>query len=178
MLYNKFTKIINKSGIHIFYTLYLYKIIFISYRNMDTNKDLGILLTSIQKGLKVYSIKELNQAITKVLNKKSDRSEEIEYILSIVSNKFGITRNALMQSHKWGNVQQARRIAYCLLHFELELPYRKIAKDIFLMEHGVVQQGINYYRNLNLEVKADKDFYDIYLAMQEKLIEYINNKKI
>ena len=45
---------------------------------MNKHKDVEVLLKNIQEGIRLYGVKELNQAITKALYKKTDRGEEIE----------------------------------------------------------------------------------------------------
>ena len=145
---------------------------------MTDNKDLESLLKNIQKGLRVYSVKELNDALTSVLNKKDDKYQEVEYTFKIVSEHFKVQRAQIIKSKKH-DVQPAKKIVHCLLHFDLNLTYRKIANEIFFTDVGSVQISINYFRNLNLNLKQDKYFYDWYSLLQGKLLQFVNeNKKV
>ena len=51
---------------------------------MPEKKEIELLLKNIQEGLKKYSVKELNDAIITFLNKKEDKSQEIDYVFQIV----------------------------------------------------------------------------------------------
>jgi len=98
---------------------------------MSENKDFENLLKNIQEGLKIYSVKELNEAIIKALNKKHDKTLEIDYVLTLVATKYGISIKTLKQKNARGKILEAKQISYCLLNQNLGLSIRYIAEKIF-----------------------------------------------
>ena len=144
---------------------------------MEDKKEIKSLLKNIQEGLSKYSISELNEALISILNKKHDKSEEIEYVFHIVTNEFGISVRTLKQKNQRGDINEAKQIAYCLLHLTLGLSIRYIADKIFFNWHTSVSIAIKRFKTINLAVKHDKEFLDKYTKLQIKLIEYINKKK-
>lgn len=142
---------------------------------MEGHKDVEVLLKNIQEGIRLYGVKELNQAITSALYKKTDKAEEVEYIKKIVCDTYGISRHALMTSKKHGDVQKARQIAYCLLHFDIGISQREVAR-IFGKFVRSVSRVIDYHRTLNPSINTDKKFLEEYKNFQQKVLLYINGK--
>ncbi len=145
---------------------------------MSDKEELENLLKNIQEGLKKYSVKELNDAIIHFLGKKHDKTEEIEHILDIIATDYSISKRTLKTSKARGEIQDAKQIAYCLLHINLGLPIRYIAKRIFMYKwHNSVATGIHRYKRLNLNVKPDRQFKDKYDQFSSNLIDYITKKQ-
>jgi chromosomal replication initiation ATPase DnaA len=144
---------------------------------MSDNKDLEQLLKNIQDSLKVYSIKELNQAIIVALNEKHDKTIEINYILDIVSSHYKISIKQLKGRYGKGRIADAKQIAYCLLYFNLGIPIRQIAMKIFFNWPTSVTIGIKRLKNADIKVKSDKEFKDTYQLLTEKLIKVISQEK-
>jgi chromosomal replication initiation ATPase DnaA len=136
----------------------------------DTKADLETLLSSIQEGLKQFTIAELNDAIIAFLNKKNDKSLEINYVLQIVGNEFKLSRTALLSKRARGMHQEAKQIAYCLLHFNLGLSLRYIANRVFFNNHNSVAIGIKRLKNADPKIKIDKAFLEKYNSLQCQLI--------
>lgn len=128
------------------------------------------LLRNIQQALKNFTIKELNDSIKKFLNDKQPKTAEIDFIFEIVCIEFKTTKSKLMQPHIRGQLNEAKQIIYCLLHFELGLPTRHISSKIFDCWHNSVFSGIKKFRGLNEKIKQDKEFLEKYnhLLMQFK----------
>lgn len=144
---------------------------------MDTSAQIESLFKHLQQGVKLYGVKDLNDAISKILYERNDLSKEIDFILNSVAVEFGITKEILIHSNKRGDYQQARQLAYCLLYLDLGLTLRQIAKDIFNKYHRVVAIAIEYHKTLDETHPVDKKFIDSYKRQQEKLLNYINNNK-
>jgi len=142
---------------------------------MNDSKEVEVLLKNIQQGIRLYGVKELNDAITKELYKKNNKSEEVDYIMTLVSEHYKITRQSLIKS-KQHNIQKSRQMAYCLLYFDLKMTMRQIA-NIFDKYVRSIAIAIEYYRKLNPELNIDKLFIDEYKYFQQKLLIYINSKK-
>ena len=140
-------------------------------------KEIEILFKNLHQGIKIYGIKDLNDAIGKVLNQRKDLSKEIDFVLNSVADEFGITKEILIHSNKRGDFQQARQLAYCLLYLDLGLTLRQIAKDIFNKYHRVVAIAIEYHKGLDENHPVDKKFIECYKKQQEKLLNFINNNK-
>ena len=98
---------------------------------MPDKKDIEQLLKNIQEGLKKFTVKELNDAIISFLNKKDDKSLEIDYVLQIVSEEFNTSVRILKKQNIRGILQEAKQISYCILHFNLGLSTRYIADKVF-----------------------------------------------
>lgn len=147
---------------------------------MSENKDLEQLLKNIQESLKVYSIKELNQAIIVALNEKHDKTIEINHILDIVSSHYKITIKQLKEKYGKGKIADAKQIAYCLLYFNLGIPVRQIALKIFFNWPTSVTIGIKRLKEADSKVKVDKEFKETYQLLTDKLITLIrqDNQKI
>jgi chromosomal replication initiation ATPase DnaA len=143
---------------------------------MNEGKQVEYLLKNIQEGIRLYGVKELNEAITKTLYKKSDKGEEIEFILEMIAADFNVSRTNLIKSKKHGYIQKARQIIYCLLYFDIGLSLREIGK-IFGKYVRSIAVVIENYRKLNPDFKLDKDFLELYTRYQERILIYIKEKK-
>ena len=145
---------------------------------MSEKTELAVLFKNIHKGLKTYSVKELNKAIVEYLNKKPDitNKEDIDFVLLLVCEEYNVTKRILINSTGRGKIQQAREIAYCLLHFDLGLTLRYIAKRIFFKWHNTVAISCRHLKNVNVNLKPEKEFKDKYDFLQKKLFEYLTKK--
>lgn len=145
---------------------------------MSENKDFENLLKNIQEGLKMYSVKELNEAIIKALNKKHDKTLEVDYILTLVSNKYGISIKSLKQKNARGKILEAKQVCYCLLNQNLGLSIRYIAEKIFFNWATSVAIGIKRQKqSAGKDLFKNKPFMDNYNELQAELIKYITENK-
>jgi chromosomal replication initiation ATPase DnaA len=143
---------------------------------MSNNKlELESLLNNIQEGLKKFTIKELNEAIISFLNKKSDKSLEINYVMHIVSKDYNITFETLKSKNARGNLQEAKQIAYCLLHFNLGLSLRYISNRVFFNNHNSVAIGIKRLKKADPNHIVDKNFIGKYKTLEHELISNFGN---
>jgi chromosomal replication initiation ATPase DnaA len=149
---------------------------------MPEKEEIITLLKNIQNGIKKYSIKGLNEAIETAMDSidtnQKDKQKQVSIIINTVCNDFDITRTQLVHSRARGNIQQAKMMAYCLLHYQLGLTIRHIAKKVFNREHHYcVTSAIRHYKNLNLNIKPDKEFNDRYEKIKSVAISKLINKK-
>lgn len=143
---------------------------------MQDSTEIGDLFSNIQKGLKVYSVKELNTAIKDFINNKGDnRKDEIKYTLNLVCTHYNISISNLMGKDNRGTIVDAKQIAYCLLYFDLNISVKSISKNIFYNWRNSVYRGINRLKTVNLNIKEDEIFSNNYKAIKDKLILYKNN---
>lgn len=142
---------------------------------MNEHKDVEFLLKNIQEGIKLYGIKELNEAISKTLYEKTDKAEEIEFILNTVCLEFNLSRFNLIKSKKHGYVQKARKLIFCLLYFDVGLSLREIG-NIFGKYVRSVAIAIESYKKLNMKIKQDKEFFDLYARYQQSFLEFVKEK--
>ena len=140
---------------------------------MNEHKEVEFLLKNIQEGIRLYGVKEVNEAITKALYEKTDKADEVDFILNEIAKDFNITRRNFIMSKKHGYVQQARQLAYCLLYFDIGLSLRAIA-NIFNKYVRSVAIAIENYRKLNPTIKKDKDFIEKYEMYQKKILDKLN----
>jgi chromosomal replication initiation ATPase DnaA len=143
---------------------------------MDENKDLELLLKNLQEGLKNHSIKELNEALVVAINNKYDKKADIDNVLLLVSKKYEISIKTLLSTHGRGKTQEAKQIAYCLLHINLGLSIRYIAKRVFFNWPSSVMIGVKRYKFANPKIKHDAEFLETYNNLQEKLMMYLSTK--
>lgn len=145
---------------------------------MSANEEIGILLKNIEKGLQKYSVDELNNAIVKVLTdvNEHDKTEEIQYVITIVCNYYSISQHTLKNINKRGALQEAKQIAYCLLYYNLGLTQRFIADSIFFNWQTSVANGIKRFQKSDRQLKSDKQFLEKYNILKAKLINFINEQ--
>ena len=129
---------------------------------MSEKTQVEELLKNIHQGLKKVGLKELNSGILKMLNSKSDKSEEINYVLQIVCKEYSLSIHSLKSKYPKGIVQDAKQVAYCLLHFNLNLTIRYIAEKVFENWPTSVYTGVKRYKEGDINHKADKDFMEKY----------------
>jgi chromosomal replication initiation ATPase DnaA len=144
---------------------------------MGQSVELEQLLKNIHTGLKKYSIKELKDGIVSYFNKNDDKSLEIQSILEVVSDYYGISISTLKKKNVHGDLQDAKQICYCILNFQLGLSTRYIAERIFnSSSHTRVHVGIMRFKNANILLKPDKDFIEKYEILKERCLDKL--KKI
>ena len=143
---------------------------------MPENKDIEQLLKNIQEGLKKYTVKELNDAIITFLNKKDDKSQEIDFVLSLVCEEFN-TNLRTLTSNVRGILHEGKQIAYCVLHFNLGLSTRFIADKIFNNWHTSVHTGIKRFKNCNVQIKQDREFVERYELISKRFFENFTKEK-
>lgn len=140
--------------------------------------ELESLLHNIQEGLKKYTIQELNEGIITFLNKKSDKSIEINYVLTMVCREYSISKDTLKSKKTRGLKVEAKQVAYCLLHLNLGFSLRYISRKIFFNNHNSVAIGIKRFKNADPKVKIDKIFIDKYKKLEAKLVNDLANINI
>ena len=140
---------------------------------MSDKREVETLLKNIQLGLKKYSVQDLNEAIVIFLNKKNDKSIEIDQVIILVCQEYNISKNTLKNKNARGNLQEAKQIAYCLLHFNLGLSIRHIATKIFFNWPTSVYIGIKKYKTADKSHRQDKKFIDKYEKLQSTLVKQI-----
>lgn len=139
-------------------------------------ENVGLLFKNLQRGLELCTAEELNEAITSLIIKKVNKGEEIEFILNEICAKYEITKRGLF-SGKVHKIYEARKLACCLLHYELGLSHRNIAVVLKQKYHTKVGFAIRYYKTINKNVKTDREFQEKYRNIQVRLIESINQKE-
>ena len=143
---------------------------------MPENKDIEQLLKNIQEGLKKFTVKELNDAIISFLNKKDDKSQEIEFVLSLICEEFNTNLRTLTTNVR-GILHEGKQIAYCVLHFNLGLSTRYIADKIFNNWHTSVHTGIQRFKNCNMQIKQDREFMERYELISKRFFENFTKEK-
>lgn len=136
---------------------------------MESRSDLLQFFKSTERALKNNSLQELNYAISAISKKQVDKSDKIESILLMVSEQYQINKRDLIKKKARGKYQKARCMAYCLLHFDLNMNTRSIAVKFERWQNAVCN-GINYYKRLDNKIKSDREFFEIYEILQKKII--------
>ncbi len=147
---------------------------------MTESASFPILLKNIQLGLRVYSVDDLlnqiNESIIDLLNKKDNKQKYVDIALKLVCEEYNISKRILIKSTARGKFQQARIMAYCLLHHELGLTSRYIGKRIFDKWHNSISNGLRYFKTIDTDIKEHKQFDEIYTRLRQKLIENIKTQ--
>ena len=142
--------------------------------NMSDQKEVENLLKNLQLGLQKYSIRELNDAIVSVLNKKKANRPEINYVLQVVAEIHQTNTATLIFSKARGKFQDARMLAYCILHHTLGLSTRFIANK-FHRTNNAVGRALKIYATMEPEkFKSHAEFMARYEKCQEKVLNYLN----
>jgi chromosomal replication initiation ATPase DnaA len=147
---------------------------YIQHYSMPNKEEILELLKNIQSGLKKFTITELNDAISNIVKdvKCVTDAKEIQYVIQEVCKEFNINKNQLIHSNARGVISQAKSVAYCLLHFELNLPLRYISKKVFFLKHhGSVAVAVRSFKKLNTAIKPDKEFLDKYVKIKNTIKE-------
>jgi|TARA_R110000803_G_scaffold25320_2_gene60490 chromosomal replication initiation ATPase DnaA len=137
--------------------------------------QLELLLGNIQEGLKKFTIKELNEAIISFLNKKSDKTTEINYVLDIVCDEYNISKITLKSNNARGVLQDAKQVCYCLLNLNLGLSLRYISDRIFFNNHNSVAIGVRKLKRADKNHKVDKEFIEKYKKLEKRLLTNFAN---
>lgn len=144
---------------------------------MADKESLAQLFKTLQKALDSHSVQDITEAVSAYLAKKSDKHEEIHFVLEIICEEFNISRRMLVSSNLRGKITEARNLTYCLLHNELRLPVRYISTGVIPRKtHCGVFNAVSYFKSLNTEVKVDREFKEKYDRMLIKLSEFIRSK--
>ncbi len=149
--------------------------------NMSEKKELETFFKNVQQSLKRHTLFEINESLQSMINSQSDklkdREKDINNVLDAVCKEYDIEKDILIYGKSKKDLQQARSIAYCLLHFELGLPIRYIAKRIFLLNwHNSVGVAIKYHKSLNLNIAPDRKFKEK-MEIVKKTIVFKNKKR-
>lgn len=141
---------------------------------MPEEIDFTELFKNIEQGLKVYSVQELNDALKCELRKREDKLEKTYFVLDEVCALYGITRRTLQYSQKRGLIKEARKLAACVLHYNLGLGQRHIAIRIFSQKyHNSISTSLREFKGLNDQFKADREFKEKYEGIQRKLLLFL-----
>jgi chromosomal replication initiation ATPase DnaA len=148
--------------------------------SLGERKDLQVFFKTLQQGLKKFSLQELNESIEGIVSDKNLRKREqklkTDCVISEICNEFNVNRAELLKGRGKGQVQVARKYAYCILHHDLELPIRYIAKSVFQHQwHTSVSVVINYSKSLNMMVKTDREFAEKLENLRSRIQEKIKN---
>lgn len=151
--------------------------------NSIAKYELEEFFKNIHYVLKKHSIQELNESINNFIannyrNTKCNPSK-VNAVLNAVCNEFDITRDKLVIGRGKGVVQEARKYAFILLYQELNLTIRYIAKYVFHLKwHTSVAMAIKYYKNINENIKPDKNFITRYNKLLTKITNNPTNENI
>ncbi len=143
---------------------------------MSEKKELETFFKNVQQSLKKYTLGEINESLQLMANsnesdKKKDKNKEVSLVLDAVCKEYGIEKDILIYGKSKKDLQQARNIAYCILHIDLGLPIRYIAKRIFFLNwHNSVGVAIKYHKNLNLNIPPDKKFKEMLETVQKTIV--------
>lgn len=127
------------------------------------------MLNNIKQGLEVFSLKELNEAIIQAISKKDERNHDIERIISLVCEQYGISKQNIKKKCARGVIQDARQMCFCLMHLKRGLPIRYIANNVFFCWANVIMVGVNRYKKANVKYKEDKIFVEVYKKLEAQL---------
>jgi chromosomal replication initiation ATPase DnaA len=152
-------------------------------KNMEEKQEVHDFVKNLQQGLKKFSLKELNDELQAIIEKRydkqKDKEKQISLVIDLVCKEYNIPRNTLIHSRTTSELKQPRTIAYCLLHFTLHLPIRYIAKNVFFLKfHNSVGVAIKYYNTINTKIAPDKEFIDTYTKIQTNAIKKLKTEKI
>jgi len=151
--------------------------------NASVTKELETFLRNIQIGLKRYSLSELNQSIEEIVTDKNEkvkqRKVKVDMVINVICKHFAIDRDVFLNGRGKGVVQQARKLAYCILHNDFDLPIRYISQKVFSLKwHTSVSLAIQYSKTLNVDIKPDKEFMDKLNELRNEINIKIKNTTI
>jgi chromosomal replication initiation ATPase DnaA len=141
--------------------------------------QIQMLLKSIVRFLKSNPVPELTEMILTSINKRDDIHSSEKYILDLVCETYKVSNRALIYGKSNRTLTKPRQVAFCLLYFTLGLSIRYIAKDIFkLRHHSAVGDAIKRYKNLDTNIKPDREFKKSIEILRDKIVEKMQNQSI
>ncbi|MBE7035303.1 MAG: chromosomal replication initiator protein DnaA [Ruminococcaceae bacterium] len=111
-----------------------------------------------------------DEAIKEFLNKSDDPHVNTEYILSIVSNYFGVTSDEILSSKRTKEIAYARHIAMYLMREFTGQSLPEIGKELGGRNHATVLNGINNIKN-SMEKNEDTK------KIVEELVTNLENRQ-
>jgi hypothetical protein len=100
-------------------------------------------------------------------------------VIDTICADFKIPRGTFLKGRGKGKVQEARKYAYCILHNDLNLTIRYIAKRVFSLKwHTSVSVVLKYEKTLKTELKPDRLFLENLTRLRQAIKEKINNDTI
>jgi len=140
--------------------------------------ELESLLKNFQEALKTYSLKDLNIAILSALNEKNNDSQASEHVLKAVASVYLISVKDLISSRARGKIQEARMVAYAILHFDMQLSMRFISSIVFKKKHhGAIAQSLIVFKQLNPEkFSMDRETHNRYKEVQNITLKHLINR--
>ena len=128
------------------------------------------LMINLGEALKHYTVDELNNHLSTVINQKDDKYDLQVYIIDLVCEEYKTNRRNLIESRSNREISEARLICFCLLHHSLGISIRHIAKKIFGFKHfSIVGKAIRQHKTLDPNIKADKKIIDSLQKLQDKV---------
>jgi len=143
---------------------------------MSEDIEIYRLLKKIRREHGYKSIEELNSAIMKLINKAQDKSTIINFVLDTVSQRYSTTRIKLVKSNSRGDMELARRTAYCLLNIEVGLSLAYISKRVFFRSQPSISNGVKYLGECSYRIPCEREFLETYKKLQKELIIFIDNQ--
>ena len=142
---------------------------------MSEKKELETFFKNVQQSLKKHSLFEINESLQSMVcsenENQKERQKDIAFVFDAICKDFDIEKDTLIYGKSKKELQQARNIAYCILHFDLGLPIRYIAKRIFFLNwHNSVGVAIKYYKGLNLNISPDRKFKEKLEIIQKAIV--------
>lgn len=143
------------------------------------SKDLLNLISNLQDALKVYSLRELNDAILSALDQKTDNKSEVDFVIKAVSSVYKLTPRLILSKTTRGVVQEARMVTYAILHFDMQMSFRYISARVFKrLNHGSVTQACNQFKQLKPEkFILDQQVMERYKEVRKITYDHIINRK-
>ena len=125
-------------------------------------------------------MQELNQSINDFIANKHKNTrcnpKKVNVVIVAVCEEFKISKDKLLVGRGKGVIQEARKYAFILLYQELGLTIRYIAKYVFHLKwHTSVAMAIKYFKEINIEVKPDKNFIITYNKLLTKIQTELTN---
>lgn len=162
------------------YSVYIWRVNKEKTIEMVDKKDIKDLFKNFCIALDIYSVKDLNNSLQKIIHKEDDLKKEIDATIKIVADLYKIPVSVIMYSKKRGLVHEARIIIYAILHLDFNLSLRHISKKVFSRKHhNSVTEGINMFTDMvNNNFPRAKEIKNNYSECRKKALEItINSPK-
>jgi chromosomal replication initiation ATPase DnaA len=142
--------------------------------NRSVTSAVSTLLKNISDGLSVLSLDELNKAISEILIKKKEKSQDIDQLTSIVCKEFKISKKAIKEKYSRNNIYSAKIILFVIMHKHIGLSRRSIAK-LFDTFPNSVNVAITHFEKMNPErFKSDQEFLVKYQKCLTQFLQKIS----
>lgn len=146
-------------------------------KQLNEGKELTNIVQTIYRGTKKFGFSAIKKKIKQLYidDNYSERENEIIGIIEDLScREYRISRQELREKKSYGEATNARKICFVLFKKHLKFNRTKIAKH-FKRHPQYVDTVFREIKNLNVDIRPDRELLQDYNKIDKLVDNYINN---